>query len=93
MPISKPGFWRFSVSRTLNVTYMRPIPEGEVVLIESEVVHAGKNLGRRMRSQSSECLLTLLASLRGSMRRKSDGAVLTLCEHGKVNIDPPASKL
>jgi acyl-coenzyme A thioesterase 13 len=45
IPISKPGFWMFlGVSRTLNVTYIRPIPIGEVVLIENEVVHAGKRM-------------------------------------------------
>jgi acyl-coenzyme A thioesterase 13 len=44
-PISKPRFWNFKgISRTLNVTYLRPVPEGEVVLIENEVVHIGKRL-------------------------------------------------
>jgi len=32
------------VSRTLNITYLRPVSKGEVVLIESEVVHIGKRL-------------------------------------------------
>jgi acyl-coenzyme A thioesterase 13 len=45
IPISDETFWRMKgVSRTLNVTYLRPVPEGTVVLIESEVVHAGKKL-------------------------------------------------
>jgi acyl-coenzyme A thioesterase 13 len=91
--VSKKGFWRFKgVSRTLNVTYLRPVPEGEVVLIESELVHAGKNL----------CMPIALSSLRiktdkhtgtlkGVMKRKSDGAILAMCEHGKVNIDPDAT--
>jgi acyl-coenzyme A thioesterase PaaI-like protein len=48
------------VSRTLNVTYLRPVPAGEEVLIESTVVHAGKRL----------CLI------KGEMRRRRDGAVL-----------------
>ncbi|CZS92237.1 related to thioesterase family protein [Rhynchosporium agropyri] len=75
-PIAKPGFWAFAgVSRTLNVTYLRPVPVGEKVLVESEVVHAGKRL----------------CSLMGVIRRESDGAVLATCEHGKVSIDPPAS--
>lgn len=44
-PIAGPGYWAFAgVSRTLNVTYLRPVPMGETVLIESEVVHAGKRL-------------------------------------------------
>jgi len=54
------------------VTYIRPIPEGEKVEIVSEVVHAGKRL----------------CTIKGEMRRQSDGAVLAVCEHGKVSIDP-----
>ncbi|KAG4443751.1 hypothetical protein IFR05_000742 [Cadophora sp. M221] len=77
-PIAQPGFWAFAgVSRTLNVTYIRPVPLGEKVLIECEVVHAGKRL----------------CSLMGVIKRASDGAVLATCEHGKVSIDPPVSKL
>lgn len=60
------------VTRTLSVTYIRPVPMGEEVLVESEVVHAGKRL----------------CTIKGVMKRKSDGAVLTTCEHGKVSIDP-----
>jgi acyl-coenzyme A thioesterase PaaI-like protein len=74
--IAKPGFWtRFGVSRTLNVTYLRPVPNGEVVLVECEILDAG----RRM------------CSLRGVMRRESDGKVLVVCEHGKFNTDPEVS--
>ncbi|KFY46803.1 hypothetical protein V494_00321 [Pseudogymnoascus sp. VKM F-4513 (FW-928)] len=69
VPISKPDFWKFvGVSRTLNVTYLRPVPVGETVVIECEVIAIGKRL----------C----------TMRRKSDGALTCICEHGKVNIDP-----
>jgi acyl-coenzyme A thioesterase 13 len=77
--INAPGFWWYvGVTRTLNIAYIRPAPEGERVLVEGEVIHAGQRL----------------CSLRGVMRRESDGAVLATCEHGKVNTDPPAdSKL
>jgi acyl-coenzyme A thioesterase PaaI-like protein len=72
-PIAKPGFWAFAgVTRTLSVTYLRPIPVGEEILIESEVVHAGKRL----------------CTIKGTMRRKRDGAIMATCEHGKVSIDP-----
>ncbi|KAI6712749.1 hypothetical protein PZA11_002042 [Diplocarpon coronariae] len=75
-PIAQPGFWVFAgVSRTLNVTYIRPIPVGERVLVECEVVHAGKRL----------------CSLKGTMRSEKDGKVLATCEHGKVSVDPPAA--
>lgn len=76
--VARLGFWLFlGVSRTLNVTYLRPIPCGETVLIDCEVVHLGSRL----------------CALRGTMRRESDGAVMAICEHGKANTDPPAGKL
>jgi len=72
-PIAKPGFWAYAgVSRTLNVTYIRPVPAGTEVEIESEVVHAGKRL----------------CSLKGVMRKAGGNEVLAICEHGKVSIDP-----
>jgi len=77
-PIAKPGFWAYAgVTRTLSVTYIRPVPEGEKVLVESTVVHAGKRL----------------CKIDGVMRRKRDGAVMATCEHGKVSIDPEVEKL
>jgi acyl-coenzyme A thioesterase 13 len=76
--VNKPGFWFFlGVTRTLTVTLLRPIPVGEVILIEGEVVNAGRRL----------------AHLRGRMTRESDGVVLAVCEHDKVNSDPPASAM
>ncbi|KAI1199383.1 Thioesterase/thiol ester dehydrase-isomerase [Nemania serpens] len=80
--VSRPGFWQHTgVSRTLNVTYLRPVPVGTTVDIECEVVHAGQRL----------------CSLRGVMRATTsdgtNGPVLALCEHGKANTDPPVEKL
>ncbi|KAF4503660.1 hypothetical protein FAGAP_106 [Fusarium agapanthi] len=43
--VNKPGFWQhMGVSRTLNVTYMRPVPVGTEVLIECSITQAGKKL-------------------------------------------------
>ncbi|KAK1779091.1 HotDog domain-containing protein [Copromyces sp. CBS 386.78] len=73
--VSKPGFWSYlGVSRTLNTTYLRPIPVGTEIFIECEVVAIGKRL----------------ATLSGKMRRAVDGALLATCEHGKFNTDPEA---
>ncbi|KAG6224659.1 hypothetical protein E4U34_000122 [Claviceps purpurea] len=71
--ISKPGFWQFlGVTRNLNVSYFRPVPKGEEVVIEAEAVQVGKRL----------------ATLKGVMRRKRDGEIVSICEHLKANIDP-----
>ncbi|KAF2155676.1 hypothetical protein K461DRAFT_290679 [Myriangium duriaei CBS 260.36] len=77
--IARPGFWLLGgVSRTLNVTYLRPAPSGEPMLIECEIIHAGQRL----------------ALMKATMRKKSDGAIISICEHNKVNADPPVdSKL
>ncbi|CAI4211339.1 unnamed protein product [Parascedosporium putredinis] len=63
------------VSRTLNVTYLRPVPVGSTVRVVCEIVH----VGRRM------------ATIKATMTRESDGAVLAICEHGKVSTDADAS--
>ena len=74
--VSRPGRWVWlGVTRSLNVTMLRPVPVGTVVLVEGEVVGAGQNL----------------AHLKGRMRRESDGMLLAICEHDKVNTDPPVS--
>lgn len=71
--VNKPGFWQYlGVSRTLNVTYLRPVPSGCEVLIECEVVQLGKRM----------------CTIKGVMKRKQDGAIMAVCEHGKFNIDP-----
>ena len=44
-PLSETGFWDFGgVSRTLNVTYLRPMPKGCIVVSENWVRSAGKKL-------------------------------------------------
>jgi acyl-coenzyme A thioesterase 13 len=71
--VNRPGFWRFlGVSRTLNITYLRPVPAETEVLIHAEILQIGKKM----------------ATLRGTMRRRSDGAIMAICEHGKFNVDP-----
>lgn len=70
--VNRPGHWEYmGVTRTLNVTYLRPVPAGETVLIECEAVHVGRQL----------------CNLRGTMRKEADGAVVAVGEHGKFNTD------
>lgn len=75
VPVARPGFWTLlGVSRTLSATYLRPAPAGTEVRIECEIVQVGRRL----------------ATVRATVRRADDGAVIALCEHGKVNSDPEA---
>lgn len=70
--ISKPGYWMFmGVTRNLSLSYLRPVPVGEVVLLECEVTHAGKRM----------------CHLKGRMKRASDGVLLVTCEHDKVSTE------
>ncbi|PKS08965.1 hypothetical protein jhhlp_003578 [Lomentospora prolificans] len=71
--IKEPPTWKLlGVSRTLNVTYLRPVPIGTITKVVCEIVHAGRRL----------------VTIRATMTRESDGAVLAICEHGKVSTDP-----
>ncbi|KAK3696036.1 hypothetical protein LTR37_018178 [Vermiconidia calcicola] len=76
--IRKPGFWEhFGTTRTLNLTFLRPAAEGEMLRLESEIVQAGKRL----------CLI------KGVLRRESDGAIVSTCEHQKYNTDADMPKV
>jgi acyl-coenzyme A thioesterase 13 len=45
-PIAREGFWDSGhVSRTLNCTYLRPIPQGTKCTVETEIIHLGKRAG------------------------------------------------
>jgi acyl-coenzyme A thioesterase 13 len=79
MGIGKPGFWiNGGVSRTLNVTYLRPAPEGTDLLMECEVVHMARSL----------------ALLKGRLMREDNGAIISVCEHDKAFVpSKPGMKL
>ncbi|KAK5129624.1 hypothetical protein LTR08_003023 [Meristemomyces frigidus] len=69
--IGKRDFWiNGGVSRVLTVTYLRPAPEGEELLLECDVVHMGKKL----------------AMVKGTLRRASDGAIISTCDHNKAAV-------
>ncbi|KKF94132.1 Thioesterase superfamily protein [Ceratocystis platani] len=57
LPVQRLGFWEFlGVSRSLNVTYLRPAFAGEVLTIDCEVVSVGQRL----------------AHIKGTMRNAKD---------------------
>lgn len=46
-PASRRDFWFFGgVSRTLSITYLRPVQLGMDVVVECELLQIGKRLGR-----------------------------------------------
>ncbi|KAI1337374.1 Thioesterase/thiol ester dehydrase-isomerase [Xylariaceae sp. FL0016] len=80
--ISKPGYWwHLGVTRTLNVTCLRPVPVGSVVDIECEILQVGKRL------------CTLRGVMRSVVANGGKGPALTVCEHGKVSTDEPVAQL
>ncbi|KAF5004515.1 hypothetical protein FDECE_8999 [Fusarium decemcellulare] len=62
--VNRPGFWQgLGVSRTLNVTYMRPVPVGEEVLLECEIVQRislQPQMGDAINDKAREPTLTAL---------------------------------
>ncbi|KAI1089984.1 HotDog domain-containing protein [Rostrohypoxylon terebratum] len=80
--ISKPGFWQPpGVSRTLNVTYLRPVPVGTPTHIKCDLLHAGRRL------------CALRAEMRSVTEDGREGPILIVCEHNKASIDLPPEKL
>jgi acyl-coenzyme A thioesterase 13 len=71
-PLARKDFWWFGgVSRTLLITYLRPVRKDMDLLIECEVLQQG----------------TRLATIRGQMREKKTGALLSVAEHNKASIN------
>jgi hypothetical protein len=71
-PISRPDFWFFmgGVSRTLNISYLRAIPIGTTIRVNSMVVHAGRTM----------------ALLGGKITSVDGKTVYYTCEHHKVDV-------
>jgi uncharacterized protein (TIGR00369 family) len=76
-PLAREDFWRFGgVSRTLSITYLRPAKVGMEILVECEVLQIGARL----------------ATIRGVMRDKTTGNILSVAEHNKAAIALGGSK-
>ncbi|KAI5860419.1 HotDog domain-containing protein [Durotheca rogersii] len=82
-PGAPPGFRRGGVTRSLALTCLRPAPVGAAVHVRCRVLQAGRHL----------------ALVRGEMRAAPpapgapEGPLLAVCEHAKVNTDPPSARL
>lgn len=62
LTIAEPGYWdTLGVSRTLTITFLRPLPLGTKVFLDCEVVAAGKNL----------------ANIKGTMRKADGKVCVT----------------
>lgn len=98
--VRREGFWdMMGVSRTLSVTYLNAVKEGEEVEVEGQLVTIGKRLGELVGSREylrlsrEQFLILLAAHIRGTMRRVRDGVIVATAEHDKVSIEVPKSKL
>lgn len=70
-PAATKGFWEFGgVSRTLNVTYLRPVLRDSIVEVECKLVNVSARLS------VIQCV----------MRDKTSRKVLALAEHGKAAL-------
>ena len=71
--VGRPDLWALAgVSRSLNITFLRPVPVGTEARITCELVHAGRRL----------------ALLRAEIQRTDTGEICVIGEHDKANIDP-----
>ncbi|KAF2841670.1 hypothetical protein M501DRAFT_1000942 [Patellaria atrata CBS 101060] len=71
-PLAKPGQWEFmgGVTRTLSLSYLRPVPLNVTVRIKSVVIQAGRTM----------------AMIQGQMTSRDGKIVYVTCEHHKVNV-------
>ncbi|KAF2272266.1 uncharacterized protein EI97DRAFT_228658 [Westerdykella ornata] len=70
-PVAKPGYWEFmgGVTRSLSISYLKPVPIGITVRLFSKVVSVGKQM----------------AMIRGEMTSLDGKITYCTVEHHKVN--------
>ncbi|CAO2649395.1 Nn.00g067800.m01.CDS01 [Neocucurbitaria sp. VM-36] len=71
-PLARPGFWEFmgGVTRSLNISYLKAVPIGTKVRLNSKVVSIGKQM----------------AMIRGDMTSLDGKTTYCTVEHHKVNV-------
>ncbi|OQU94468.1 hypothetical protein CLAIMM_00822 [Cladophialophora immunda] len=71
-PLARRDFWWFGgVSRTLLITYLRPVRQNMDLVIECEVLQQGARL----------------STIRGEIKDKRTGLLLSVAEHNKASIN------
>lgn len=70
-PVARPGFWEFmgGVTRSLNISYLKAVPIGTHVRLNSRVISVGKQM----------------AMIRGDMTSMDGKVIYCTVEHHKVN--------
>jgi acyl-coenzyme A thioesterase 13 len=70
-PLARPGHWEFmgGVTRSLAISYLRPVPLRMTVRLRSHVVSVGRTM----------------ALIRGVMTSEEGGVTYATAEHHKVN--------
>ncbi|VUC21317.1 unnamed protein product [Clonostachys rosea] len=76
-PLAREGFWEFGgVSQNLSVTFLRPAKANREILVDCQVLKIGKRL----------------VTIRGEMRDKITGTLLSVAEHTKATVSFVPSK-
>ncbi|KAL4943331.1 hypothetical protein BDV06DRAFT_211182 [Aspergillus oleicola] len=86
LSVSKPGFFQLGgVSRHLDVTYLRPVSQGEKVRLVARLV----NMGKRLALLRGE----ILRVVKDDKGEEVEGELCMVCDHEKANTDPEPGKL
>ncbi len=78
-PLAYPGFWDYlgGVSRSLNISFLRPCPLRSTVVVHAHVYHVGRNM----------------AMIKGWMTSEDGKVVYATCDHHKVAMATPEKHL
>ncbi len=74
--VASSAYFGQGVSPSMSIKYLRPPMAGQQIDIESEILQVTRRV----------------ATIYGVMRRCSDGAVLAVCLHEKMNMTKPESR-
>ena len=78
-PLARDHFWVFlgGLTRSLSISYIKALPEGTPVIIDSTVVQSGR----------------MMALIRGEIKSPDGKITYVVVDHNKVNYGPPEKML